>query len=348
MMKTFIGILMAALVAASSFAADYTSDNGSDTRQTEDKSLSIKNSKDKKDSTTTRKGQNSSTGRDKQQSTSDKESGTVGDNGGLDATLPAPMLFTEWQPPTPRLARDFGLSGDRGNGIVNVTYQEWLSQAARVNKPISEVTDEGAVRRYLLEIAETGAILGQAQIYLQADIAKIGKIKRKKDGTVEIRGLGQDDLLHLAAGALKKAQKQITDTRIKIQLQKIKADPSPCRFAGDPGQIQCGQAVLTLAAPPILKITGMPWYAADGFHTGFAGVSATYKVASSWSWSKALEEAKNDSRFSKYALEASSAAEHLEAEGKSLEAAESRRKAIEKMQSSKQGLSAGKFMPSVH
>jgi hypothetical protein len=95
-------------------------------------------------------------------------------------------------------------------------------------------------------------------------------------------------------------------------------------------------------------MSGLPWYVAEGMNTGFAGVTASYKVASSWSWSKALEDAKSDSRFTKYAKEASTAAEHLEAEGKSFEAAMSRRKAVEQMQGSKQGLSAGKFMPSVH
>lgn len=337
-------VVVAALAAAPVLAVDYSNDSGSDTKESQDKSISIRNSKDKKDSTTVRKGKSTSTGRDKQQSTSDRESGTIGINDGLDVTLPAPLLFVGWQPPTPRLARDFGLSGDKGNGMINISFQEWLSQAARANKPVSEVTDEAAIRRYLLEVAETGAVLGQAQLYLQADSGKIGKLKRKEDGTVEVRELGQDDLLNLASGALKKAQKQITDTRIKLQLAKIKADQSPCRFAGEPSQIQCGQAVLTLGAPPVLKISGMPWYA----DTSFAGVSAIYKVGSSWSWSQALEEARSNSKFSKFASEASTAAEHLEAEGKVLEAAMSRRKAVEKMQASKQGLSAGKFAPSVH
>lgn len=348
MYRIILYMLIAALVAAPAFAADYSSDTGSDSKQSEDKSLSIKNSRDNKDSTTTKKGRSTSIGRDKQRSSTDKESGTVGSNDGLDITLPAPMLFVDWQPPTPRLARDFRLTGDLGGGMINTTYQDYLAQAARVNKPVADITDEADIRRYLIEVAEAGAVLGQAQIYLQTDTAKIGKIKRDKDGTVEVQGLGQDDLLNLAAGALKRAQRQISDARIKLQLAKIKKDPMPCRFAGEPSLIQCGQAVLTLGAPPVLKITGMPWYSADGFHTGFAGVSATYKVASSWSWSKALEEAKSDSKFSKFAVEASTAAEHLEAEGKSLEAAMSRRKAVEKMQASKQGLSAGKFMPGVH
>lgn|GEM_PF-6361910 len=346
--KTVTCTLILILLALPSFGADFSIDSGSDTKQAEDRSLSIKSNKDKKDSTSTRKGKSTSTGRDKQRSSSYRENGTVGTSDGLDITLPAPMLFVDWQPPTPRLARDFRLSGDVGGGMVNTSYQGNLSQFARVNTPIADITDEAEIRRYLVEVEEAGAVLGQAQLFLQADVAKIGKISRQKDGTVEVRGVGQDDILLLARGALRKAQMQITDVRIKMQLERLKRDLTPCRFAGDPSQIQCGQAVLTLGAPPVLKIAGMPWYVADGFHTGFAGVSATYKIASSWSWSKALEEAKSDSRYSKYAEEVAATAEHMEAEGKSLEAAMSRRKAVEKMKSNRQGFSAGKFLPTIH
>jgi hypothetical protein len=331
-------------------AADLTTDNSSDSKISSDKNLSIKNSTEKKDSKTKRKSKSVSQGRDKTEGSSDKESGSVADNGGLDTVLPAPLLFIDWVPPIPRLPSDFGLSGEQ-HGYINVTVQEYLSQAARVNKLVTDVVTEknaNALRQYLIDVAESGAVLGQAQLYLQGDTSRLGKILRKEDGTVEVRGLGQDDLLLLATAALKRAQAQITDTRIRKQLNKIRADTTPCRFVGEPSLIQCGLAVLTLSSPPVLKLTGMPWYAADGFNTGFAGISASYKVASSWSWSKALEEAKSDSTFTKWATEASIAAENLEAQGKSLEASMTRRKAIEKMQKSGQGLSASKFIPGIH
>lgn len=343
----FVASLLIAISNAD--AADFSSDSSSDSKISSDKNMSVKNSTENKDSKTKRKSKSTSTGKDKTKGSSDKNTGTVGTSGGLDVTLPAPLLFTDWQPPTARLTRDFGLTGDEGYGFVNVAQQEFLTQAARANQPISSVTDENAIRQYLISIAEAGAVLGQAQLYLQMDSGKIGNLQRREeDGTVEVRGLGQADLIRLAAGALKKAQEQIADQRINLSLAKLKADDTSCRFVGDLAQIQCGRAVLTLSVPPVLKIGGMPWYAADGFNTGFAGISASYKVSSSWSWNQALEDAKSDSVYAKEAVEASTAAEKLEAQGNSYEAAMTRRRAIEKMQKSGYTLSPSKFIPGIH
>jgi hypothetical protein len=77
-------------------------------------------------------------------------------------------------------------------------------------------------------------------------------------------------------------------------------------------------------------------------------VSLTYKLTQSWSYSDALEQAKSDSRYSKWAHEVADRAEQLAASGKIAEAVFTKKKAIDRSLSTKAGLSAPNMMQSLH
>ncbi len=338
-MKPLLIAILAFALTSPVFAADFSSDTGSDTKQSKEQSLSQKNNREQKASSSHKKSKSRSTGRDKTASRSAKESGTVGANEGLDLGLPAQALFT-LPGMVYLLPADFGWTGQIPGG-VNTTTAEYYHQRATSNATL-EPEEQEQVRAYLCQVAEAGALVGQAMINLQKDIPRIGRLTRDNKGNIEVRGIGADDLQTLATGAMRQAEK-MNDKRIRSQLDRILTDETTCRYQGDVTRIQCGRAFLDLASPPVLKIDGVEWYGA-----AFAGLSGSYKVASSWSWSKALEDAQNDSRFSKYAAEVAETAEKMEAEGKSFEAVQARKKAIEQMKANKAGMSPGKFLPGVH
>jgi len=197
-----------------------------------------------------------------------------------------------------------------------------------------------------------GAQTGQAILYLQDMVAKFGAVTRDKKGNIEVVGLGQDDLITLADGAMIAAGKPegLKDKRIKAKLDKVTTAPFPsCRFAGDLTSIQCGTISLTLSSPPTVKLQAVEWFRlGEGGAGSFAGLSSSYKVSSAWSWSKMLEDAKNNSRFTKLAQEASTSAEKMESEGRGFDAVMVRKKSLDAMTANKAGVGPGKFMPGIH
>ena len=332
--------------ATASFAADTSHDTSADSKESKEKSISTKGSTDKKDSESTRKSRTKSKGKEKTKSTSKRESGTLGKNASLDLSISGRSLFTN--DVRYKLPVDLGLSAQHKNGVIDLLRQDWIRHCAAANATVTEAdANEAALRTYLGEVARMGATIGQALIYLQQDIPLIGKMQKTKTGEIEITGLGANDLQLLAAGAFKRAEAKISDLRILSQLSAITSNTEACRLVGGVEQnmrIQCGQATITLSSPPDLVYQGTPWYGSNGY----SGISASYRVSSSWSWSQALEAAKTDSQFARYATEASDSSEHMESEGKSLEAAMTRRQAVDWMRANKTNMGAGKFMPSVH
>lgn len=335
-----IGAVAVLLAATAAGAAEFSAETSEDLKTSKEKTMTIKKNVEKKSSTTRKTGRSNSTGRDQTRSKSDKQSGTLGRNEALDLSLPAQAIFT-FPAITYLLPVDFGWTGELPNGAVNTTRADFYRQRAGSNSTL-EPEEQQKVRAYVNDIATTGAQIGQAMLNLQQDIGQIGKLERDGKGNIEVRGIGADDLQILATGAFLRSG-NITDRRISAKLTEIRNDRAPCRFQGDTNRIQCGRASLDLATPPVLRIDGVEW-----FGSSFAGLSGSYKVSSSWSWAKALEDAKGDSRFEKFAKETAAAAEQLEAAGQSFDATMTRKKAVEKMKANKAGVGPGKFMPSIH
>lgn len=338
---TILAVVLAVIgVCSVSYAADLSHEGGLDNRQGREKSMSQKSSVEQRDSQTKRNSKSTTRGGENNRSRSNKESASASKSRGLDLAISARDLFGD-DAMEYRLPADFGLSAVVGQGgLINQTYQDWLYSMARSNTLVSQVTDEKTLRAYFRNVAEKGAIIGQAMIYLQGDLAQLGGVKRTKNA-FEIIAIGADDLLALAQGAHKRAQAGISDARIRNRLEEILSDQAPCRLAGDPTSIKCGKSLLTLTVPPKLTFRGVEWYG-----HAYAGLDATYKVSSSWSWSQSLEHATTDSTFGRWAREQSEAAERLEAKGLTRDAVKTRREAVEKIRANKTSIGPGRFLPS--
>ena len=344
-------VAIIAIGAAVAGATDFSHDTSEDEKISKDKSLSQKQSQDEKDSKTKRKARTDSKGRDKTSSKSDKKSGQLGKNDGLDLSLPVQALFSDLPLHDYKLPADFGWTGDEGGGVINTTRADWFRNQAQANAKL-DVEEQAKVQAYVLEILGAGARTGQAMINLQKAVAKFGAIRRDKDGNIEITGLGADDLQVLANGSMAAtaAPGTIQDTRIKSKMDRImKATFPACRFQGDITAIQCGTIGLHLSSPPSLKVDAVEWWRLGEQGGGsFAGLSGTYKVSSAWSWSQALEDAKGDSNFSKLAQETAASTEKMESEGRTFDAVMTKRKAVESMSANKAAVGPGKFMPGIH
>jgi hypothetical protein len=342
-MRLFI-VFILLFVPITSYAVDVSVDTAQDGKAGKDKSVSARASSESRESKTKRKSYSKSTGGESSVSSSGKFAAAMDRQSSLDLQLPIGALFLQeqklWKSPA-----DFGLGGDLGNGVVFATAQKYQAGLAKANGKITDAkVDEAQFKAYLLDLARQGTLIAQAAIYLQEDIVAVGRLSRKPAGVVEVRGLGSDDLKVLAKGALQKATGMISDGRLKNTLARIEKDvaESTCRFSGDVTTIKCGSAVLNVTTPPVVRYNGIAWFSAT---EGFGGLHGTYRVASNWSYSQALEGMKSDSAFSRWAAEVSAAAENLEAKGQSRDAVVTKRKAVEKAASSKVGLSVARFLP---
>jgi hypothetical protein len=331
-------------LAGKVYAADLSVDSSQDQKIGKDKSVAAKSSSETRDSKTKRKSYTKSKGGDSNISQSHKFAAAMDKQNSLDLQLPIAALFLQdtqlW-----KTSADFGLGGDMGDGVIFATAQEYQAALAKANGKIADAKiNESAIKEYLLDVARQGAMIAQAAIYLQDDVAAVGQLTRRHDGSVEIRGLGSDDLKVLAGGAISKASKGLSDARLALTMARIAKEVrgGVCRFGGDIGLIKCGAVTLQVVTPPILKFNGVPWF---GAQEGFGGITGSYRVASNWSYSQALEKIKSDSEYSRWASEISTAAEELESRGKSREAIITKRKAVEKVVNSKAGLSVAKFLP---
>ena len=306
--------------------AEVSTDSSRGNTAGQDRTMSLKKSIENKISNLTSHGSDSTASR------TDRLNGSLGGGGGLDLSIPSRALIPE-DIIQYKLPADFGLAARANGAWINTSYQEYISQQAKSGALVSNIAGENGekdLREYLYSVATFGARAGQAQIILNNWAAKIGKIKRSKSGALEVSGLGSDDLVTLAAGAWQKAE-YLTDTRLLSDLDNIRNDQTSCRLSGDPATIQCGAAVLHLSTPPSLKYRDVDWYGG-----AFAGINGIYKVSSSWSWSKALENAKSNSTFVK------KQADELEASGEAFDAVMARKQAVEKSRTNRSTLSSGK------
>ncbi len=321
-MKTTLPVVLVMISVAMGANAEITSESGRGNTQSQDRIMSLKKSIENKISDTSSRGSEST------DSHSKKNNGSKGGNYGLDLQIPARALIPEdieYQLPV-----DFGLTARERDGWINMTEQQFYDQAAKSEVMISSFANEAALRRYLIDVATFGARAGQTQIYLNEWIGKIGRLKKNRAGDYEVIGLGADDLISLAAGAWIKSE-HITDKRIKRDLDAIKRDRTPCRLGGNTQTIQCGAIVLSLTAPPALRFRQVEWFGGS-----FAGIGGNYKVSSSWSWQKTLEDSRGTSSFAR------KTSDELEAKGDAFDATMTRKQAVEKTNTNKSTMSSGK------
>lgn len=341
------GLLLGAGIAG---AADYGNDTSEDLKISKEKQLSQKATQDEKKTNTKRTTKNKQKGKDITESTSRKQTGSFGENDGLDVSMTAQSLFPELplEPPY-LLPADFGWTGREGRDVINTTKADFFRNQAASNAPLDD-EEQAKIQAYILQILKAGGRTGEAIQVLQRQIAKLGKVTKDKTGEYVVRGLGKDDVVTLASGAMKATADKITDKWINAKMDSITKNPFPaCRWQGELTAIQCGKILVHLASPPVLKLDMVEWFRLGESGGGsFAGVSGTFKVSSSWSYSQALEDAKGDSKFTKIATEASTAAERMESEGRTFDAVMTKKKAIDSMTANKAGMGPKGFLPSVH
>jgi hypothetical protein len=326
-MKKLLIMTVAAIITTSSLAysADVSSDTTRGKSDSQDQSVSLRTSVEKKISAS------KSESHDSSNSSSRRKNNGKSRDGKLDLILPFRAFIPE--DVEYRQAADLGLAASvEGGGMINTTVAEWFDQAKKTSAAIGSFADLAPIVNYIEELARFGARAGQAQINLNKSFARLGA-KKAKNGVTEVTQLGADDLAPLVVEAWIAAE-SITDNRIKAGLGAILRYNAICRFT-PAGDVACGDLILSLSSPPSLKLRGLVWYGQDQF----AGLSGNYAVSSSWSLSDTFEKAQGVSNAKR------SEVSDLLAKGKATEAADSRRKSISKDRSSKASVSPSKFIP---
>ncbi|MDA8171163.1 MAG: hypothetical protein M0Z48_04955 [Nitrospiraceae bacterium] len=132
------------------------------------------------------------------------------------------------------------------------------------------LADEGAVRKYRDCLANYGAIIGQAYLYLTEDLDSIrGSVRKDRSGHIDVRGMGYDDFVSLAQGALQRAIKNIQNPTIRNMEVRATTDGGPCRFDRETTNIKCGPDLMIIGTKPQLFVSGIEFYGEK--FAGYAG-----------------------------------------------------------------------------
>lgn len=327
-------------------AIDTSTDSSQSIKEDKDQSQSQKKSKEEKDSKGRKKSKTTSTGIDKQTQEAVKAIAQASLNHNTDVVMNVQDIFFDYfagletttEPfktckiaTHPRLARDFGINAEVRPGVIDVYKADFYRQAGETNADVSSLADEAGIRAYRDCMALYGATIAQAYLNLTSDINSLKSgISKGTEGNVAVQGMGYDDFILLAEGALHKAIQGIDNKPILKTLNRIRLDNTPCRFEKSRETIQCGAAQIHLSVKPTLIVSTVEW-----FGNKFAGFQGSYKISKGWSLSDALEKLKSTSSYSKFASEVSAYAENLESQGKSKEAVSVKKKAWDLAKSSK-------------
>ncbi|OPY67099.1 MAG: hypothetical protein A4E57_02469 [Syntrophorhabdaceae bacterium PtaU1.Bin034] len=334
-------------------------DTSQSKKHTKEQSIQQKSSTDSKQSQGKKRGTTKTKGRDSTAQESSKSTGQAESRQGADVVLPLEAVFLDMigeleadtEPfrscrvaTNPKLGRDFGLSAEVYPGVINNTAADYLSKAAQSNSYIKNIADEAAIRAYRDCLAYYGAVIGQAYLNVTGDLQGIGSAPRKDaNGNITVAGMGYDDFILLANGALHRAIEQITHPTVKRLYVRATGDSSPCQFDKSLENIKCGASLITLGAVPQLTVSGVRMYGGS-----FAGFQGSFKASKGWSLSAAIERMKTDSRYAKFASDVTEFSEQLESQGRSKEAVMVRKKAVDIARTGKQAVAVSKLLPSIH
>jgi hypothetical protein len=347
--KIFSIAFMVLAVVYYAAAQDASYDTSKDRKSSKEQSIQHKKTIDKKDSTGSRKSTTKSHGVDKTTSETWKAAGQDTSQKSADVSLPLESVFMnsiailedKTEPFTscriatnPKLLKDFGLSAEISPGVIDVTAADFLAKAAQSNSGLKAIADEKAIINYKNCLAYYGALIGQAYLYLSADV---------NAGKGSIKSMGYDEFMTLADDALIRALSGITNATIKGLYDRAVNDKQPCQFDKSLENIKCGASVIAIGGSPQLTVSGIKMYGG-----GFAGYQGTFKVSKSWSYTTALESLKTNSKYAKFAEDVSNYTEELESQGRSREAVLVRKKAVDLAKSGKQAVSPSKLLPQIH
>lgn len=357
-------ILIFSFTAIPGLAFNASVETGKSKKVTKEKSQTGKTSYQEKATTGEKKSESKAEGRELRWSNTIKAMENAMQNRSMDITVNLETLFLDRiaeleeqgvEPfchcrivTAPKLPRDFGLSSEISPGIIDSIKADWLSKAAQSNIDMTEMGQERvkAVGEYMACLVMYGGIIGQAYLNLHEDLRKLGIEEHSGTDKTTITGIGYDDLVTLANGALARVVSEgglkITNSTIRrLGWRALKYQPKiPYQLDGSLEKIRHGNTQVTLGAKPQVIVSGVQWYG-----QAYAGLAGSYKVSAGWSWSDALEELKSDSRYGKAANEISKYADKLASKGNSTEAVLVQKRAFDMVKSGKQSASVMKLIP---
>lgn len=354
-----LAVFFLTLSVSTTHALDTNKESTETNKVDTEASKSLKKQKEEKESAGKKKSKTVSKGLDKQTQDAIKEMGQVMESSNIDVSLSLEVVFADKlaelektaEPfascqliTNPKLPQNFGITAEIRPGVIDTIRAGYFSNAAQSNSLIKNLADENAIVRYRNCLVFYGALIGQAYLNLNSDIADLkADVSKDKEGNIIIKGLGYDDFVSLADESLRKAIDNLNNKTIIRLYEKITNNDTPCRFEKSIEIIQCGNSQITLSAKPQLVSLGIPVYG-----SGFAGFQGSFKVSRGWSYSDAIEKLKSTSTYSKFADEVSKYAEELESQGKTKEATFVKKKAWELAESGKQNLSVSNLIPNIH
>ncbi len=354
MRKTILAAIITLAAASVAMASPDVSVKDSSVQKIErDISMMFKKSVENRDSSGKRKSKSTSTGSDSTQSHSNRSSETEGMNNSADVNLSLDVLFAskilQLEETTlpystckllsrPKLPADFGITAEMAPGAIDSIKSQFLSSYASSNGAIDSLADVANIRSYRDCMADYGATIGQAYLYLSSDVQELGATGQS------IKNMGYDDFVSIAEAALDKAVSGgIQSKSIKKLHNQAVGYHSTCFFEANITTIKCGSTVSTIASKPTLAVAGIQMYG-----NAFAGFQGSFRVSRSWSLSEAVEKMKSVSKYAKFASEVSQYAESMESQGKSKEAAAARKKAVELSTGGDRSIGMGGMMPNIH
>ena len=353
-LKALLALTLVALSAGNCLAVDMSVKASDTLKIDKDLSLIAKRTMSQTQSDGTRRSKSTTTSKEHSNTDSSRDTASASNSGTAEISVDLATVFSlklselekTVEPfkscqvlASPGLMSDFGITSSVGNGQDSIKRQ-MITDAAASNTAIEKVGGVSAeVRGYIGCLAKYGATVATAFDGLTKDLPlfKASLSRNKRTGEVSVSGIGYDDFVALAGTELENAVKTgPTSATVKMQLERVLSDKTACKFSGtaEAQKIQCGTSVVIISTSPELYSYTKPVYG-----NTFFGFSGTFKLSTGWSYAAALEQAKSDSRTSRFASEVSKYAEDLDSQGKNREAAYSRKKALDMSNGSEKSLS---------
>lgn len=339
------------------FALDTSIDYGKQKKTDKEVAQSLKRTRDEKKSYGHRDMKTKGEGGDDIIQNSVRESGHLTASSSAEIIMPLDVIFRDIIaaiekdiPPfkecrvisNPLLPKDFGITSEIKANVIDNIKADYITKAAQSNSFIKAIADEQALIVYRSCLAYYGSVIAQSYLNLNNSITEVkGMVSKDKDGNIVVDGIGYDDFIVIAEGALIETYRNgIKNQTLLSLINRALNEQSPCRFDKQVENINCGSVSINISASPSLSVSGIELYGKS-----FAGYHASYKVSRSFSYSNALEKLKSSSKYYKWVAEVSTFAENLESEGKAKEATIVRKKAWEIAKSGKQTVSPSKLLP---
>lgn len=261
-------IMLFAAVAAFSnfaFALDVSYETGADQSLKKDKSISVKNGSEQKDSN-----RKFNTNTNARASSADLTFDTVS---AYSQVADECIRFK-----TPSV--DFGLAFE-DNGVIDLNRKLYFENAGSASMLLSKIegVDETGIKKYASCIVYNSARMAQANIFLQQSLGG--------------RSFNSDEIFRRAYDAWMKAAKP-SNTFIVSQMKKADESLSkPCRFSMSKDSVQCGSLVFSFADQ---SIKNGPVLLSPG--EKFFGINSSFRVSLSDNNTIGHEVASDNSRSS--------------------------------------------------